>query len=93
LHDWEDEDSIRILRTIRAAAPPASRLFVVERVVGRPNEGLGARISDLHMLVMPGGRERTEGEWRSLLGRGGFVLDEIRPTASTHSVLVATPAP
>lgn len=92
LHDWEDEESIRILRTIRAAALPTSRLFVVERVIGGPNEGVADRISDLHMLVMPGGRERTEGEWRSLLERGGFILDEVRPTPSSHAILVATPA-
>jgi len=40
---------------------------------------------------MPGGRERTEGECRSLFERGGFILDEVRPTATAHSVLIASP--
>ena len=93
LHDWEDEDCIRILRTIREAVAPASRLLVVELVVGAPNEDLATRISDLHMLVMPGGRERTEGEWRSLFERGGFELEEVRPTTTAYRVLVGRPSP
>jgi len=44
------------------------------------------------MLVMPGGRERTEAEWRSLFKRGGFSLDEVRPTAAPHSILIGIPA-
>ncbi len=92
LHDWEDEDSIRILGTIRGAALPTSRLFVVELVLGAPNEGLADRILDLHMLVMPGGRERTEGEWRSLFERGGWQLADVRPTATRYRILVGTRA-
>ena len=90
LHDWEDEESIRILRTIREAALPTSRLFIVELVLGAPNEGLADRILDLHMLVMPGGRERSEGEWRSLFERGGWRLAEVRPTATRSWILIGT---
>jgi hypothetical protein len=91
LHDWEDPDAVRILRAIRTAAPPSARLFVVERVVGAPNDDLSTRISDLHMLVMPGGRERTEAEWRSLFERGGFDLEDVRPTASPYRILIGRP--
>jgi len=90
LHDWKDEDSIRILRTIREASLPTSRLFVVEVVLGAPNEGLADRILDLHMLVMLGGRERSEGEWRSLFERGGWQLTEVRPTATRFRILVGS---
>jgi hypothetical protein len=90
LHDWEDEESIRILRTIGDAALGTSRLFVVELVVGPPNEGLADRIMDLHMLVMPGGRERSEAEWQSLFERGGWQLTEVRPTATRYRILVGT---
>jgi hypothetical protein len=92
LHDWEDEESIRILRTIREAALPTSRLFVVELVLGAPNEGLADRILDLHMLVMLGGKERSEGEWRSLFERGGWQLAEVRSTATRFRILVGTRA-
>jgi hypothetical protein len=79
LHDWTDADSIRILRVIRAAAPPGVPLLLVERVVGPPNDDLAGKLMDLHMLVMPGGGERTADEWRQLLAEGGFELRSIRP--------------
>ena len=90
LHDWEDEPAIRILQTIGDAALPASRLFVVELVLGAPNEGLAERILDLHMLVMPGGRERSEDEWRSLFERGGWQLAEVRATAARPRLLIGS---
>lgn len=90
LHDWEDSDSIRILRAIHEASLPTSRLCVVEVVLGGPNEDLADRILDLHMLVMPGGRERSEEEWRSLFQRGGWQLAEVRPTVTRSRILVGT---
>jgi hypothetical protein len=92
LHDWEDVDAIRILRTIRRAAGDASRLFVVEAVLGGPNTDLEGKLSDLNMLVMPGGRERSEPEWRSLLGDGGFRLDEVRDVTARWKLLIGSPA-
>jgi hypothetical protein len=90
LCDYEDKEAIQILRTMREAAVPTSRLFVVELVLGAPNEGLEDRIMDLHMLVMPGGRERSEDEWRSLFERGGWHLVEVRPTATRFRILIGT---
>lgn len=92
LHDWEDAEAIAILRNIRTVIPPAGALILVERVIGPPNEDLEGKLSDLHMLVMPGGRERTEPEWRSLLERGGFTLDEIRPIPGTWQVVIGRPS-
>jgi len=92
LHDWSDEDCVRILRTIRAAAGPASRLLVVERVLGGPNEDLAGKLMDLHMLVMPGGLERTLDEWRALFAAGGFELAGARPLAQGWEVIEGRPA-
>ena len=92
LHDWEDPECVAILGNIRVQVPATGRLLVVERVVGPPNEDLEGKLSDLHMLIMPGGRERTEAEWTDLLARGGFHLDEIRPLPAAWRLLVATPA-
>ena len=73
LHDWSDADSIRILRTIRAPRR-RRRLLIVERVLGGPNDDLDGKLMDLHMLVMPGGLERTLDEWRDLFAAGGWTL-------------------
>jgi hypothetical protein len=92
LHDWEDAEAIAIMRNIRAQIPEDGVLLVVERVVGPPNEDLEGKLSDLHMLVMPGGRERTAAEWRSLFSAGGFKLDEIRALPVAWQLLIGSPA-
>jgi O-methyltransferase domain/Dimerisation domain len=92
LHDWEDPECVAILRAIRREIPPDGALLLVERVIGPPNEDLEGKLSDLHMLVMPGGRERTEAEWAALLRAGGFELLEIRPIPGPWQLLVAGPA-
>lgn len=91
LHDWEDAESVAILGAIRRVIPLDGVLLVVERVVGPPNEDLEGKLSDLHMLVMPGGRERTAVEWTSLLARGGFRLQEIRRLPVAWQLIVAEP--
>jgi hypothetical protein len=72
LHDWDDEQATRILRTIRAAAPEHARLLLLESVVQPGNDPQGSKWLDLLMLVI-GGRERAEEDWRELLASAGFV--------------------
>ena len=72
IHDWDDEAATAILRRIRAAAPPHARLLLTESVIEPGNEPEGAKWLDLLMLVLAGGRERTEPEWHALLVAGGF---------------------
>jgi O-methyltransferase domain/Dimerisation domain len=72
LHDWDDDSAEAILRTICAAAPPASRLVVVDAVVPEGNERHGAKWLDLLMLGLFGGRERDAAQWRALLEAAAF---------------------
>jgi hypothetical protein len=72
LHDWDDEQATAILRTIRQSAPVHARLLVRETILPRGNEANGAKWLDLLMLVLLGGRERDEPQWRDLLADGGF---------------------
>jgi hypothetical protein len=67
LHDWPDEDAARILRTIRTAASSHARLLINESVIRPGNDADGAKWLDLLMLVLAGGRERDEAQWRTLL--------------------------
>jgi hypothetical protein len=48
-------------------------------------------VIDLEMLVMAGGKERTEQEFRELFDRAGFTLTRVVPTKSPMSVLEARP--
>lgn len=93
LHDWEDPEAIAILRRIRAVIPGHGALLVLERELGDPNENPEAKFSDLNMLVMPGGRERTVEEFAGLFGRAGFELVGTTPAGGAMSVIEARPAP
>jgi hypothetical protein len=88
LHDWYDADCLRILETIRTAAPESARLLVIERIIEGPNLGAGVKSSDLNMLVGPGGMERTRDEFDALLASGGWKLVAAHP-AATHHVIEA----
>jgi hypothetical protein len=92
LHDWEDDDALRILARCRAAIPAHGALLVVERDLGAPNEDADAKLSDLNMLVGTGGRERTRDEFAALFAAGGFALQSTTPTAIGLSVFEAHPA-
>ena len=91
LHDWEDEDAVRILRRCRAAIAPGGALLVVERDLGGPNENADAKLSDLNMMVGPGGRERTRREFAALFAAGGFALESTTPSAIGLSVFEGRP--
>jgi hypothetical protein len=92
LHDWMDEEAIAILESCRKAMGDQARLLVIESVVGPPNADPASKFFDLLMLVSAGGRERTEGEWRSLFERGGFRLEQVRPASPTSYVITGSPA-
>ena len=85
LHDWDDATTLQILGNCRAAMAQGSRLLVVEMVVpepGQPNAAAFARLvrqTDLEMLAVVGGRERTAAEYEALLAESGFTLDRIVP--------------
>lgn len=95
IHDWDDHRSQTILERCRRVLPPEGRLLVIERVlpeaIGACAEHRGAAASDLNMLVAIGGRERTEAEYRTLLGSAGFALTRTMPIAAYYSVIEATP--
>jgi hypothetical protein len=93
IHDWDDERAGRILARCRAAMTGEGRLLILEQVI-RPGNGpsLG-KLSCLQMLALtPGGRERTEVEYRSLLAGAGLELVRIIPTGCPLDVVEARPA-
>jgi hypothetical protein len=88
IHDWEDDEAIAILRVCRRAMPETAKLLLIERLVAPPNEVPAAKFSDLNMLVLPGGRERTREEFSDLFAKSGFELTRVFP-AGMHNVIEA----
>ncbi len=90
LHDWNDEQSARILQSIHRAMPAHAKLALVEAVVPDDDSiANNARMMDMNMMVMCGGKERSEAEWRELLGSNGFQLERIIPTPTPNFVIEA----
>src|SRR5712691_4909452 len=84
IHDWEDEESTAILRTIRRTG---GTVLVIERLLGPPNEDPIAKLSDINMLVGAGGRERTLEEFVALFEAAGYRLAGSTSSASGMHVL------
>ncbi|MEV3854234.1 methyltransferase [Streptomyces sp. NPDC050095] len=90
LHDWEDEDAVTILRRSREALSADGRLFICEMLLPEPGEPHPAWWSDLGMMVVLGGRERTLDQYRSLLRQAGLHLSNVTPLPDSYfSVLEA----
>jgi predicted O-methyltransferase YrrM len=92
LHDWSDEDCVKILRNTRAAMAQGSVLLVIESVIPAGNASYPGKLMDVNMLVMTGGRERTESEYGALLERGGFRLRRVMPAHPIASIIEAVKA-
>lgn len=87
IHDWNDDQSIVIMRKCHRALPASGKLILVEAVVPPGDEMHFAKFIDLNMLVMTGGKERTEEEFRQLYEASGFKLTRIVATESPFSVI------
>ncbi|GAB3213425.1 methyltransferase [Marinactinospora thermotolerans] len=74
LHNWNDEECVRILRNCREAMAEDGRLLIVERVIGSDPGDLLPLLFDLHMMVVMGGCERSEAQYAALLGAAGLDL-------------------
>lgn len=87
IHDWDEDKSTKILKNCHRALPENGKLILIEAVVPQTTEPHFSKFIDLNMLVMTGGRERTEAEFRALYERAGFRLTRIVPTESPFSVI------
>ena len=89
IHDWHDDDAVRILRSCRRAMRDDARLVLVEAVIAdRPFDQPAAVLMDLHMLVLGLGKERTAAEFSALLARAGFAMRNAAPAAGRTGISI-----
>jgi O-methyltransferase domain len=91
LVDWNDEQACTILRHCRQAVPKDGALLVIDFCVAEDNLPSRAKLADLTMLMLTGGRVRTIQEYRDRLARGGFRLKKAIPVPGELSILEALP--
>jgi SAM-dependent methyltransferase len=72
LHDWDDSRCIAILSQCRRSIGDNGRLVILEAVIGPANLPDAAKLLDLHMMAITGGRERSEAQYAALLAEAGF---------------------
>ena len=92
IHDWPDDKAVDILRIVRAAVGPASRILLVELVIPEHDRDFVGNWADLEMLLGGSARERSADEYRDLLRQSGFEVTRVIPTASPFSLVEAKAA-
>jgi len=75
-HDWGDEQAGAILRNVRAAMAPGSRVWLIDSILDPSERDDMSKAVDMLMLVLTeGGRERTQQEWEALFAASGFRIE------------------
>ncbi len=92
IHDWDDDQAVEILSRCRAAMADTACLLLAELVLPEGRQPSMGKMLDVQMLViLTGGRQRTETEYRTLLDRAGFRLTRIVPSSGIISIVEAIP--
>jgi hypothetical protein len=95
INSFDDKRAIAILQNCHRAITHKSKLLLLERVVPDRVEcsiaTQGPVMSDLNLMVIGGGRERTAAEHRALVEAAGLALIKIIPTQSEVSVIECEP--
>lgn len=88
LHDWSDEECVRILKTIRKAAKPGGTLVAVETEVSG-NTGLEwGKLLDVIMMTLFAGRQRSRAEFEAMFAAAGYRLTQAVPTQSDVTLFI-----
>ncbi|MGJ6963922.1 methyltransferase [Streptosporangium sp. G11] len=92
LHNWSDEDSVRILRNIREVISDDGRVLIVEFVVPDDDRPHISKDVDMRMLALFGeGMERSTSEYAEILGKSGFRLNRQIELPGGSSIVEALP--
>ena len=88
LHDWDDVRSVQILTACRHAMAGHGRVLIVERLIpDDPAAAVPVLVSDINMLVVTGGKERTNAEYGELLAAARLSQGRILPVGSPYGVI------
>jgi hypothetical protein len=91
IHDWTDEQSVRILSNCRKVTAMHGRILLVEFSMPAANQASLGKDADMMMLTFPGGMERTDDEYHALFEQSGFRLNKITKTKSSVGVIEGRP--
>jgi hypothetical protein len=85
LHDWSDEECVKILSNIYRQVHNVGTVFIAEHMVPDPEKPHFSKLFDIHMMCASSGRERTAEEYAGLLNKAGWRYSK---TLHSHSGLM-----
>ena len=91
IHDWNNEMAASILKTLRKSTGPKARVVLVEWLIPETSDFHPGKWTDIFMMTGVSGKERTRSDFAELFRSTGFELEEIVPTQSAFSIVVARP--
>jgi copper chaperone CopZ len=91
IHDWPDDRCVSILKACRKSVNAGGKLLVVDSVIQPGNDFAPGKFLDLQMLIVAGGRERTEKQFREIFDASGWKLSRVIPTKVPDSVIEGVP--
>ena len=96
MHDWSDEDCVKILKNCKKAMPErCGKIIIVDAVLEAEGDDLfddTRLVLDLVMFAnSPGGKERTKIEWDKILKQGGFSCYNFIKIPALLSIIEAYP--
>lgn len=89
LHDWDDENALKILHKCHAAMRKDAKLFIIEPLIAPSNEKDYAKCMDVLMMAITGGKERDEFDFQYLLQQTGFKVVSITRTETEFAIIQA----
>jgi hypothetical protein len=92
IHDWPDEECVKVLRACQKGVNSGGKLLVVDNVIQPGNDFAPGKFLDIQMMIFPGGCERTEKQFHGLFGAAGWRLSRVIPTAVPESIVEGVPA-
>jgi hypothetical protein len=87
IHDWDDDESVRILTAVRRAAPDGARLLLIEQLIGENDGPSWPKMLDIHMLTLITGRQRSKEQYEALAVRAGFQPNRVIDTFGGATIL------
>ena len=86
LHDWNDEQAIKILQNAKRSLIKQGNIYVLEMILDSKSASGG--LLDLNMLVMTGGRERNLEDWQQLTSAADLKINQIIPISPIVNLLI-----
>jgi len=91
LHDWKDEECVKILKNCKEAMASEGRVLIIDIVMENKKEDHELTETqfffDMQMIMLFGGKERYEKQWANLIFSAGFSNYKITPTLGLVSII------